>query len=224
MINFPTLIIDNFYNDPDKIREFALKLEYEDSPGNYPGKRTKFLHELNRELFIGFCSKFFQVYYPAVNIEWNVYTSFWKVSTLDPNPLSPKNMGWIHEDNCIVAGVVYLSPEINNKLGTTIYKKVSERKKINVSSMKKFYSTGIDDNFDESITNNNSMFEETMKIDNVYNRMICFDGNVSHSPSHYYMENQTRLVQVFFVHNIKSQIMSPIRRIQQNDNIPYYSL
>ena len=33
------LILDNFYNDPLKIREFALSQAF-DVPGNYPGKRT----------------------------------------------------------------------------------------------------------------------------------------------------------------------------------------
>ena len=38
-INCPYLVIDNFYNDPDKIREFVLKQEFK-IRGNYPGQRT----------------------------------------------------------------------------------------------------------------------------------------------------------------------------------------
>ena len=33
-------IIDNFYANPDEVREFALKEKYS-VYGNYPGKRTK---------------------------------------------------------------------------------------------------------------------------------------------------------------------------------------
>ena len=224
MINFPTVIVDNFYKEPDKVREFALKQQFLDSPGNYPGKRTKFIHELNRDLFVGFCSKLFSIYYPQPDIKWLVNTAFWKVSTLDNNPLSPKNMGWIHEDGCLAAGVVYLTPGFNNKLGTTIYKQVKQKEPIDSKSMHKFYSSNIDDNFDENITKNNSVFEETTKVGNEYNRLICFDGKISHSPSHYYMGNETRLVQVFFIQNIESSISSPLRRIRDNDNIPYDSL
>jgi Family of unknown function (DUF6445) len=224
MRNFPVLCVDNFYDDPDSVREFALKQDFLESPGNYPGNRTKPLHELNRDLFLGFCSKLFQLYYPDDDIEWNVQTSFWKVGTLNSDPNSPKNMGWIHEDGCLLAGVVYLTPGFDNRLGTTIYRQVGERQKIDHTIMKKFYATGQDDNFDDNITKNNSAFEETVRIGNVYNRLVCFDGYVSHSPSHYYMGDETRMVQVFFVHKIQSKSLTPIQRIHNYDNIPYNSL
>lgn len=217
MIKFPTNIIDNFYNEPDKVREFALQQGYLNSPGNYPGKRTKELHELNKKLFQEFCEKLFSIYYDLNNLEWNVSTSFWKVSTIDNDPSSPKNMGWIHEDGCLFAGVVYLSPGLNKNLGTTIYKKIKNYDNINVSAMHKFYSKGIDEGFDEAIVNNNNRFEETTKICNQYNRLISFDGTVPHSPSHYYMENEVRINQVFFVHNIKHPSYSPLQRVR---NIP----
>ena len=214
MINFPTLCIDNFYKEPDKIREFALQQEYEDSPGNYPGKRTKPLYMLDRGLFQQFCCKLFSIYYNLSDLEWNVETTFWKVSTLHPDPSSPKNMGWIHEDGCLVAGVVYLTPDLNKNLGTTMYRQKSEKKTINGPAMKKFYSVGEDDGFDEAIIENNSYYEETVKLYNEYNRLVCFDGTVPHSPSHYYMGDEVRLNQVFFVKNIKSSSHFPIQRVR----------
>jgi hypothetical protein len=223
MINFPTIIVDNFYKEPDKVREFALKQDFLDSPGNYPGKRTKQLYELNRDLFIGFCTKLFSLYYPS-NIQWVVNTAFWKVGSIDSIALSPKNMGWIHDDGCLFAGVVYLTPDLNSKLGTNIYKQIKEREIIDTSCMHKFYSSGIDDNFDENITKNNSAFEETTRICNAYNRLVCFDGRVPHSPSNYFMGDEIRLVQVFFVREIHSPVPTPIQRIRDYDNIPYDSL
>jgi hypothetical protein len=212
MKNFPTIVIDNFYNDPDKIRDFALKQDFLE-PGNYPGKRTKPLHEINKDLFIEFTSKLFSIYYYE-NITWNVETSFWKVGTLDNDPLSPKNMGWIHEDGCLVAGVVYLSPGLNKNLGTTIYKQKNEIPKHNMS-MNKFYSNGEDDRFDEGIINNNSCYEETTRIHNEYNRLVCFDGKVPHSPSGYYMKDEIRLNQVFFIYEVKSdKQLTPIQRLR----------
>lgn len=226
MRNFPTIIVDNFYKEPDKVREFALKQEYFDSTGEYPGKRTKYIHELNRDLFEGFCQKLFSIHYPQTDIKLNVNSQFWKVSTLDSDPLSPKNMGWIHIDGCLAAGVVYLTPGFNKELGTTIYKRNKKEtiESVEYESMYKFYSSNIDENFDENIIKNNSSFEETTKISNLYNRFIWFDGNIPHSPSHYYMGDETRLVQVFFVFGIKTSIASPIKRIQDYDNIPYDSL
>ena len=34
------LVIDDFYSDPDKVRNFALKQEFK-VRGNYPGQRTE---------------------------------------------------------------------------------------------------------------------------------------------------------------------------------------
>ena len=38
-MNKSFICIDDFYEDPDSVREFALNQEYETS-GNYPGIRT----------------------------------------------------------------------------------------------------------------------------------------------------------------------------------------
>jgi hypothetical protein len=214
MKNFPTICIDNFYNNVDEIREFALSQDFLDSPGNYPGKRTKHIQELNPDLYQRFCEKIFSVYYDSGDVEWMVETNFWKVSTLDPDPSSPKNMGWIHEDGCFFAGVVYLTPGFDANLGTTIYREVHEKSNdIDFRCMKKFYSTGEDDGFDKGILQNNSRFVESARFNNVYNRLVGFDGKVYHSPSHYYMGDETRLVQVFFVKRIKSNSSSPLQRV-----------
>jgi hypothetical protein len=47
VIRYPITIVDNFYEDPDSVRDFALGLDYyspkeqDNSEGIYPGKRTK---------------------------------------------------------------------------------------------------------------------------------------------------------------------------------------
>ena len=48
----PTMAIDNFYEDPDLWREYALSQEFfKGDRGSWPGLRTKFLHELNQDIF-----------------------------------------------------------------------------------------------------------------------------------------------------------------------------
>ncbi len=43
------IITDNFYSNPDEVREFALNQEF-DIQNNFPGKRTKtFLNESTKE-------------------------------------------------------------------------------------------------------------------------------------------------------------------------------
>ena len=64
MKNFPTICIDNFYSDPDIIRDFALKQEFHKSlTGGWPGTRTYPIHQLDQDFFKYFTSKFLAVFY-----------------------------------------------------------------------------------------------------------------------------------------------------------------
>ena len=45
------IVIDNFYKNPEKVREFALNEEYSIS-GNYPGIRTKSFASLELKYII----------------------------------------------------------------------------------------------------------------------------------------------------------------------------
>jgi hypothetical protein len=58
MIDFPTICVEDFYDNPDSVRQFALSQKYEKSDdGKWPGKRTANLHEINPILFDQFCNK-----------------------------------------------------------------------------------------------------------------------------------------------------------------------
>ena len=56
-MRFPTLCVDDFYINPEKVRDFALSLEYSKPEGIYPGERTKYLHEIDKKFFHQFCEK-----------------------------------------------------------------------------------------------------------------------------------------------------------------------
>jgi hypothetical protein len=46
----PVTVLDNFFDDPNSIRSWALAQEFISDPlGNWPGKRTKPLGHLNPE-------------------------------------------------------------------------------------------------------------------------------------------------------------------------------
>ena len=73
-MGFPSLIIDNFFEDPDKVVDYANTLEYQQSVGGkWPGKRSDHLNRLNSELFkqniLFFSLKikglFFKRYFPS---------------------------------------------------------------------------------------------------------------------------------------------------------------
>ena len=113
---YPT-IVDNFFDNPDFIREFGLSLPKQpDNEGRWPGVRSRPLHEINDQLSCSLLLKVFSVYFDLSyqNVNWSsskVY--FQQISKFDNSKQSDKNTGWIHTDTDEnLAGLVYLNPKI----------------------------------------------------------------------------------------------------------------
>jgi len=242
MTRFPTVCVDNFYDNPNKVREFALSLDYdnvENSTGYYPGVRTKPLHEVNSEFFNMFCNKIFSVFYdlsnPNLFLEWEVFTTFHKIPPLKEPKTDLRNTGWIHQDpHVVLAGVIYLNPNAPLDTGTSMYRiknpetfaednihrDVYHQKKIEFLKMKEasqWDSMTKDETvlYNEAVNKNNELFEETIRVNNVYNRLVTYESCDWHRPVNYYMGNdEPRLTQVFFVNKLSTS-HTPISRIQQ---------
>lgn len=205
---FPTTCVDNFFNAPDEVRNFALSLEYEyPKNGSFPGKRTKLLSEIYPNYFHLFCEKLFSLFF---NLEPNKFA--WNVSTyfqvIEPNEYR-NNCGWIHLDDVgIFAGIIYLTPNISLDCGTSIFKpKKLGNKSINHEEkhgMFLSYNKNKIDYYQSKIDENNEQFEETVNFKNVYNRLISYDASQYHAVNNLCDENVERLTQVFFVHNVFS--------------------
>ena len=186
---FSAQCIDNFYDDPDSVREFALKQEFnKDENGYWPGKRTNLLYEIDKDFFDFFCQKLMATRFDLTknSMSWVIDTGFQIIEPLSPNKNSIKNQGYIHKDNCIFAGLVYLNPKIDLSCGTSIYNLVDETKIDESDTKSLFYKNGIDKNFDKKITEHNNAFVETIRFNNVY-----------------------RLTQVFFVFDLKYNSPGP---------------
>lgn len=225
---FPTMCIDNFYSNPDDIRKFALDQSYKSSPdGAWPGKRTNFLHEINEELFHSFTQKIFSIYFDLnFPITWSVSSQF---QIIEPygDKSSSKNAGWIHlDDNCIFAGIIYLTPDAELNSGTSIYKKTNSLYKdlsydeVNKTSMKsKLYTSKniAEHEYKKHIDMQNLAFQETIKFSNIYNRIILFDGEEYHGATNLCGGKEPRLTQVFFVHEITSIIPMPLVRYKSSN-------
>jgi hypothetical protein len=217
MKHFPSFCIDNFYPDPDAVRRFALSQEFQPEDGSYPGSRTKNLDTLDRSFFDYFCNKLFSVFYNfnKSHVSWSIKTNFQLIPAFDSNPLSPKNTGWIHyDDNCVFAGIIFLNPVISLNCGTSLFKLTDSAKLYAGNAKKEFYKHQIDNEYDKHITNHNSAFIETTRFNNVYNRLIGFDGELAHGVNSFYnsASSEPRLTQVFFCKEIVSDDLSPLER------------
>jgi hypothetical protein len=217
MFDFPAICVDNFYNDPDRVREWALSLEYKPPPaGQWPGKRSEKLHLVDPVFFDNFCKKVFSLFFDLekTDIDWNIHTQFQIISPFDDDPKSMKNSGWIHFDDTknIFGGLIYLTPDIDLRCGTSIFRQDRETGIKNAKEAKEiFYSTGFYENYDEILKKFNSAFTETVTFQNVYNRFIAFDSYTAHKANNFF-SNIPRLTQVFFVEKCETNSSWPLHR------------
>jgi hypothetical protein len=211
---YPVTIINDFYDNPDAIRQFALAQKYtfrheeEGLDYVYPGCRTQDLHALDASLQAMVLKKLVSVFHIPEHdlMRWAISSSFQSVSEIYKE-------GVIHTDtNTIFAGVLYLTPNAPLDSGTSLYRK-------NASFSEAKYKQACDQN-DERFksgeivmdTSFHSMFDEVVRVNNVYNTLILFEGDMFHAANQFFGQNieDSRLAQVFFaLINKKSQIRWP---------------
>jgi hypothetical protein len=190
--NKSIIVIDDFYKNPDEIRNFAINnLEYKES-GYHKGKRStnKFILNRTKEIFENILGK--QIY------NWNKdeYANgiFQFCTTNDPIVY--------HTDTQNYAGLIFLSPNAPVSTGTATYKS-------KVTGVRKFDKTNYSDELfkktfsgygDEVNFYDNSSYELVDKIGNIYNRLVLFDSKCIHAATEYYGNNidDSRFFQLFF--------------------------
>lgn len=224
---FPITCVDNFYQDPDSVVEFANSLTFEKIPGIYPGLRTNPLHLVNEKFFDLFCEKLFSLFfdYQQTPVKWNVVTKFQKILpfTSDEDPVI--NSGWIHLDECsVAAGVIYLNKDTNLNAGTSIYQvKYPDLYQNNITDygdatprIDLYAGEKIDIvEYRRKKIEQEILFEKTLDISNVYNRLILYDSETWHKESSFIINSQdARLTQVFFIKSVESYNF-PIQRKNQ---------
>lgn len=154
--------MDNFYDDPDEVRELALNAKYHfPTKVDYPGIRTESL--LNSKFDPIFYFKFLSLFNKKITILndkfFKIETGFHKIPLYDSNLNSPFNTGYIHVD-CKekykkYAGVIYLNSKATSSSGTSFFKlkSSSENKKIKLmedNNLELFHSLFSDyNNYDD---------------------------------------------------------------------------
>lgn len=216
---FPITIIDNFYSNPDEVRDMALKEEYKPSEnGAWPGERSvKNLDEINENLFLFFSKSILSIFYPPeYHIGFDIVTCFQKITPRHKEKFHPKNMGWIHTDGCLFGGLIYLTKDSEKDTGTSIYTEKNTYFQYSMEdsmTMRNDYlgqSNIADEEYSKIHKKTLESYNETVKIENVYNRCILFGGNNHHSAQSF--GTKERLTQVFFCYKINSEWNYPFCR------------
>ena len=193
-MRFNSLTIDNFYTNPDEVREFALKQEFK-VRGNYPGQRTKSfltdsLKKKMRDILYPFAGEI--TYWGSDDTENNYTGSFQYTVSEDRS--------WIHADSTTDwAAVCYLTPDAPLSAGTGIFR----HKATGLSHYD--YKRENEPGYVESTPPGNEMRDYTKwemvdRIGNVYNRLIMYRADNYHVSLDYFGQNMHdgRLFQVFF--------------------------
>ena len=181
MYTIPLTIVDKFFEDPDSIRKRALTLQYyTDTKGRWPGKRTRALHEINPDFVDYFAKKFFSLFFnfENENVHWSMDVCFQQID-------KSYGQGWVHQDESTkIAGLVYLSPDADIHSGTSIYSRKNEasfapNKIESIKTKIDFYTGGATlQDAEKYRTQVASEFVETVKVNNVYNRLLTYDGHL----------------------------------------------
>ena len=85
---YPVTVVENFYENPDSVRTFALNQKYKfrsqmkDAPYVFPGCRSKDLSSINKPLFEQVSKKVISLFHNAEHdyMQWAIATSFQSVS------------------------------------------------------------------------------------------------------------------------------------------------
>jgi hypothetical protein len=217
-LHFPVTVVDDFFDYPDEVREFALQQEYlPDFENKWPGKRTKPLHEINPTFFNNTVNKVISLFYnlKETNVQWSTSAYFQKVD-------AKYKEGWVHNDETICTGIIYLSKS-KNKCGTTIYRPIDPINANIKNGNKKtdsFKNTDLIESTKDFRLENNRQYRPTVNIEEEYNRLVLFDGHLLHSANEFYgdEDDSARLTLIFFMRQIhihQANAVFPVPRMKE---------
>ena len=202
---FPAFCIDDFYENPDEVREFALQQTYHKMPGCV-GLRTSPMKEIDPGFDDFFSKKFLSMFYNVLdpNFSYEIKNVFHKNYiddqhkrvTCSPEELimgAPYKSEFVsntsaHLDKNYCSGVIFLNKNEETHAGSAIYRPI------------KFYEE-----------HDGALLQETARFHQIYNRLVCFDGDTWHGRVGDNTK-EDRLCQVFFVYRVNSDIPLPLRR------------
>ena len=197
------IVFENFFDNPDEVRQYALSLKYNKHPGGVPGKRTDNIRDLNSNIFETFQMKLLNILYGSGQFEVNINAFF---------QLTPAHYeeGWVHTDNVglpnepTVAGVIYLTPNAPLSAGTSIYSgnPYSSAVPINHNIKIDFYQDKEVDMSEYRLERdrNNALYTKTVDVANIYNRLLVYNTTQLHRENMFFgtTNEDSRMTLVFF--------------------------
>jgi len=201
---WPTLIVDNFFDDPHKIVNFSKQFKYKRAEDHqFPGTRTEGLGKLDKDFFSWSTIKIMNLLFP-MNIEqikWKAFQHFQKI------PYKTYGQkGWIHRDYGVeLTVIIYLSNHPDS--GTSLYKAKHVAPQDMYDDKKvKFYKDLQNRSLSEKWRKkSNAYFEKVVDLHSNFNRLVLFDGHQWHGAESFGTEKKDRLTLITFFMGVMGQ-------------------
>ena len=174
------VVVDDFYNYPDKVRDFALKQPFIAHPDYHKGKRTDMVYR-----FPNLKTRFESILGNKI-VNWKEHG----VNCCFQSCIAGEQLVY-HFDTQQYAGILFLTPDAPPEAGTTFYRsKHTKNMKVD-GDYDKVFRTGVLDP---------SQFDVVDVVGNRYNRLVLFDAQMIHAASSYFGNDlqNGRLFQLFF--------------------------
>jgi len=203
---FPLYYTTNFFDNPDETRQWAMSLEYtKPEDGNYPGGRTKPLHEIDKNFYDYVHLKIMSLIYGRnINqMNWETASFFQLIKYED---VKEDDKGWIHTDGTsALTSIIYLTPGKSNS-GTNLYKpmKTGYQPKF-YNGKQDYYKSGIiPKDYKESKMEHESNYKKLVSVNSEYNSLLAFDGGYHHGTEWNLKPDEERLTLITFFYRINS--------------------
>lgn len=191
---FPGLIVvEDFYDNPDLVREYAMSQEFSPNPQHHKGDRTQ-----AKTIFKGTKSFFEGILHKRIT-HWDdhLYNGVFQYCVAQDSLV-------YHTDHQSYAAVVFLTPDAPVECGTSFYKS-KHNGLMRAPTQADCDRTGksAEQLAEEMFAGNyydKTRWEPVDVIGNVYNRMVIWDARRVHAASAYFgnrMDN-SRLFHMFF--------------------------
>jgi hypothetical protein len=200
------IVIDDFYDHPDRVRNFALSQSFE-IDGQFPGWRSSpYFPGNSNERICKILGSLLRLDQSGVEIISVGECGSFQIAT-------SREETWIHADPYAKwAGVCYLTPDAPIASGTALYR--HRRTKIRDCSVALKHFRGKDQapQFDFRTSEidclDPSQWEKIDSIGNLFNRLVLYKASLYHSAVEYFGHDlhDARLFQVFFFDFIKRTV------------------
>ena len=196
------IVVDDFLDNPDAVREYALAQQYERLGGrNWPGRNSAESH--GAEKMTEACS---QVVGQQLVISPESRCSYFRITKM--GEYGSQHIHFDPKPGLVWAGVLYLTPTFHPTAGTKFWKHKEtgwETAPTNEEGAK-YGIKSLDDmfNFFNTEGNDESKWICTDNIGFKYNRLVMFNPLLWHSNGDWFgtTYDNCRLVQLFFFHGV----------------------